>query len=194
MVEFADNNNVSSSSGMTPFYLNKGFHPRMSFSPNTISYASTRERLLITKAEDIVKRMKEMLKHGRSQLTEAQEKMKTQADKHRTDVEFKVGDKVWVSFKDIQTSRPSHTLENKLFDSYKVVEKVGTSYRLELPVSMKRTNFFHPSKLHRDPNDPLPEQHIPSPNSVIIDEGDEWELNDILASRRYRGSLQYKCK
>ena len=94
MIEFADNNNVSFSSNMTSFYLNKGFHSRMSFSLDTIFYASTRERLLITKAEDIVKRMKQMLKHDLSQLIEAQEKMKTQADKHRIDVEFKVGDKV----------------------------------------------------------------------------------------------------
>ena len=194
MIEFADNNNVSSSSSMTSFYLNKNFHLRMSFSPDTIFYASTRKRLLITKAENIVKRMKEMLKHGRSQLIETQKKMKTQADKHRTDVEFKVDDKVWISFKNIQTSRSSHTLENKLFDSYKIVEKVETSYRLKLSISMKRTNSFHSSKLHRDSNDSLFEQHISSSNSVIINEDDEWELNDILASRRYRDSLQYKCK
>ena len=166
----------------------------MSFSLDTIFYASTRKRLLITKAENIAKRMKQMLKHDRFQLIEIQKKMKTQADKHRTDVEFKVDDKVWISFKNIQTSRSSHTLENKLFDSYKVVEKVETSYRLKLPISMKRTNSFHSSKLHRDPNDSLSGQHISSSNSVIIDEGDEWKLDDILASRRYRDSLQYKCK
>ena len=65
MVEFVDNNNVSFSSSMTLFYLNKSFHFRMSFSLDTIFYASTRKRLLITKTENIVKRMKQMLKHDR---------------------------------------------------------------------------------------------------------------------------------
>ena len=194
MVKFADNNNVSSSSSMTPFYLNKGFHPRMSFSPDTTSYASTRERLLVTKAEDIAKRMEEILDQGRSRLIGAQNKMKTQADKHRTDVRFKIGDKVWVSSKDIQTSRPSQTLEDKLLGPYKIIGRVGTSYRLELPLSMKRTNSFHTSKLYLDTDDPLPGQHVSPPRPVIIDEEEEWELDDILASRRHRGRLQYKCK
>jgi len=194
MIEFSDNNNVSSASNLSPFYLNKGFHPRMSFSPDTTSYNSTRERLLITKAEDITKRMEEMLEYGRSQLLESQTKMKAQADKSRTDVEFNIGDKVWVSSKDIQTARPSQTLEDKLFGPYRIIKKVGTSYRLELPSSMKRTSSFHASKLHLDPNDPLPGQYIPPPNPVEIDGDNEWELDDILASRRYYGRLQYKCK
>lgn len=48
MVEFAD---------LPPFYLNKGFHPRMSFAPNTATY----ERLLAMKADDIAEHMEELL-------------------------------------------------------------------------------------------------------------------------------------
>lgn len=194
MVAFADNNNVSSSFNLSPFYFNKGFHPRMSFSPDSTSYSSTRERLLVTKAEDITKRMDEMLQYGRTQLVDAQAKMKTQIDKSRTDIAFNIGDKVWVSSKDIQTTRPSQTLEDKMFGPYKIVKKVGTSYRLELPSSMKRTNSFHACKMHLDPDDPLLGQHIPPPRPVEVDGEDEWELDDILASRRYYGRLQYKCK
>lgn len=194
MVEFADNNNVSSASTISPFYFNKGFHPRMSFSPDSTSYEATRERLLVTKAEDITQRMEEMLHYGRAQLVEAQAKMKDQADKHRTDITFNIGDKVWVSSKDIQTTRPSHTLEDKMLGPYKIIKKVGTSYRLELPSSMKRTNSFYASKLHLDPEDPLPGQLVEPPKPVEVEGEDEWELDDILASRRYRGRLQYKCK
>lgn len=52
---------------------------------------------------------------------------------------------------------------------YKIIENVGTSYRLELPVSMKRTNVFHPSMLRPCAEDPLPGQQIPPPNPVIVD-------------------------
>lgn len=193
MVEFSDNNNTSSASSMTPFYLNKGFHPRMSFAPDTSSYESTRERLQAARADDIAKRMEEMLEFGRSRLVESQKTMKDQADKHRRDVSYNIGDKVWVSSKDIKT-RPSQTLEDKMFGPYRIIGRVGTSYRLELPTTFKRTNTFHPSKLRLDPDDPLPGQHPPPPRPVEVEGEDEWELDDILQSRRYRGRLQYKVK
>ena len=33
IAEFADNDAVSNATGMTPFFANTGFHPRMYFSP-----------------------------------------------------------------------------------------------------------------------------------------------------------------
>ena len=42
MVEFSDNNNSSSITKLTLFYLNKGFYPRMSFNPNSTLYKITR--------------------------------------------------------------------------------------------------------------------------------------------------------
>jgi len=76
MAEFADNNNVAAATDMTPFYMNKGFHPRMSFSPNTIAYHSTRERLLVTSIEDITARMEEILQYRRTKMQDAQDQMK----------------------------------------------------------------------------------------------------------------------
>lgn len=45
MIEFSDNNNIASATSITPFYLNKGFYPRISFDPDTSDYETTRERL-----------------------------------------------------------------------------------------------------------------------------------------------------
>jgi hypothetical protein len=196
MVEFSDNNNTSSATSISPFYLNKGFHPRMSFGPNTATYESTRERLLALKADDIAKRMEELLSFGRAQLTEAQAKMKNQADQHRKDVSYEVGQSVWVSSKHIKTARPSETLEDKMLGPYKIIAKIGASYRLELPVTMKRTNVFHPSMLRPCAEDPLPGQRIPPPNPVTVNDQEEWVVDDILASRRESRTkrLQYKVK
>ncbi len=90
MAEFADNNNVATATDITPFYMNKGFHPRMSFSPNTTAYHSTRERLLVTSTEHITARIEEILQYRRTKMQDAQDQMKVQADKHRTDTEFTV--------------------------------------------------------------------------------------------------------
>ena len=64
IVEFSNNNNTSSATGIIPFYLNKGFHLRMSFDPDTINYESTRDRLIAAEAQDITERMKELLEFG----------------------------------------------------------------------------------------------------------------------------------
>ena len=120
--------------------------------------------------------------------------MKVQADKHRTDTEFTVGQQVWVSSRDIKTTRPSRTLEDKLFGPYEIIKKVGTSYRLKLPKSFRQSTSFHPSKLYLDPNNPLPGQRLPPPQPVVLDNTDEWELDDIVDSRVRHGKLQYKCQ
>ncbi len=148
--------NTSSTSSMTPFYVNKGFHPRMSFGPDTSSYSSTRTRLEASKAEDISQRMQELLDYGKSNLKVTQEQMKDQVDKHRRDISYNVGDMVWVSSKDMKTGRPSKSLEDRMLGPYKIIKKIGTSYRLELPLSMKRSKGFHVSKLRPSANDPLP--------------------------------------
>ncbi len=57
MAEFADNDVVSSSTGVTPFYANKEFHLRMRFSSDSKSYESTRKRLDAAKAENIAGNM-----------------------------------------------------------------------------------------------------------------------------------------
>jgi len=85
----------------------------MSFSPHSTSYESTRERLQVTIAEDISKRIKELLEFGRDKLVQAQRAMKDQADKYRSNITFDIGDKVYISSKNIKTMRPSKTLEDK---------------------------------------------------------------------------------
>ncbi len=73
IAEFADNNNVATTTNITPFYINKGFYPRILFSPNTRVYYSIRERLLVTSIEDITTRIKEILQYRRMKIQDAQD-------------------------------------------------------------------------------------------------------------------------
>ena len=52
-MKFVDNNEVSTSIGVTPFYANKGFYLYISFSKDLTIYNSTRKRLDATKVENI---------------------------------------------------------------------------------------------------------------------------------------------
>ena len=94
MVEFSDNNNVASATQMSPFYMNKGFHPRMSFAPDTTNYETTRERLQSRTAADIAVRMEEIANFGRAAIAASQARMELQANKHRQESLFKEGDLV----------------------------------------------------------------------------------------------------
>ena len=194
MMEFSDNNNTSASLGLTPFYFNHGFHPRMSFSPDCNSYETTRERLQATKAEDITKRMEELLEYGRKQLQKSQLSMEAQANMHRKDVTYKEGDQVWLSSQNIKTTRPSKGLEDRQLGPYKVIKKVGSSYRLKMPSGWRGETVFHTKLLRPYANDPLPGQATPPPKAFHFPKGDEYEVDDILGSRRYYGKLQYKVK
>jgi len=92
MMKFSDNFNIFSITSMTFFYFNKEFHSRMSFDSDTIDYETTRERLEVRKADDIVIRMKELLNFGRQQLKKTKLIIEVQINKHRRNVIYEVDD------------------------------------------------------------------------------------------------------
>lgn len=194
MAEFADNNATASATGVSPFYANKGFHPRMSFSSDDTSYASTRQRLDALRAQDITTKMEEILIYIRHNMEDTREVMARQANKHRTEASFNPGDMVFLSTKNITTIRPSRKLDDKRVGPFKVLDKVGTAYRLELPTTIKRHNVFHPSLLTLASTNPLQGQHNPPPEPVITKDDEQWVVEDILDSKRVYGRLKYRVK
>ncbi len=58
MIEFVNNNAISSSIEQSTFFLNKNFHSHMSFNLNSIKYEITQARIEADKAENIFKHMK----------------------------------------------------------------------------------------------------------------------------------------
>ncbi len=77
---------------MTFFYFNKEFHLRMSFDSDTTDYETTRKRLEVRKADDIVIQMKELLNFDHQQLKKTKLIIEVQINKHRRDVIYEVDD------------------------------------------------------------------------------------------------------
>ena len=196
MAEFAANANPSSTTKIPPFQATRGYVPRMSFDPVDLSEESTRERLANSKARSIATDMEEVWKFVRTEMARSQEKYTKAADQHRKSVEYKVGDSVWLSTKNIKTKRPSKKLDHKMVGPFKIKALVGSSCRLELPTSMKIHDVFHPSLLRKASEDPLPGQHNDPAPPIIVDDEEEWEVDDILDARKVgRGrKVQFRVK
>jgi hypothetical protein len=75
------------------------------------------------------------------------------------------------------------------------VGNVGThAYRLKFPRSIKRHPVVHVSEIEPAGNDPLPGQIHKPPPPVVIDGEEEWEVEEVVDSRRRYRKLEYKVK
>ncbi len=195
MMKFSDNFNIFSITLMTFFYFNKEFHLRMSFDSDTTDYETTRERLEARKADDIVIQMKELLSFDHQQLKKMKLIIEVQINKHRRNVTYEVDNWVWLSFRNVKTTRLCKDLKDKQLNLYQITAKIDIFYHLCLSVSMKHLHLIFSSKLLRSySEDSLSEQHSESLRSIIIEDDEHWKIDDILNFRRYQGRIQYKVK
>jgi phosphoribosyl-ATP pyrophosphohydrolase len=143
---------------MTPFFLNKGFHPRMSFDVDLTKSISSRERLQMKKARDITAHMQKALKIARKALQNVREAIIKSADKKRKEIVYNPGDLIFLSSRNIKTVRPLKKLDNKMLRPFKILKTVKTFYRLQLPITIRIHDIFHRSLLRKAAEDSLPEQ------------------------------------
>ncbi len=195
MIKFSDNFNIFSITSMISFYFNKEFHSWISFDSDTTDYETTCEWLEARKANDIVIQIKELLSFNYQQLKKTKLIIEVQINKHKRDIIYEVDDWIWLSFRNLKTTRFCKDLKDKQLNLYQITVKVEIFYRLHLSVSMKHLHSMFSSKLLRSySRNSLSEQHSESLRSIIIEDDEHWEINDILNFRRYQDRIQYKVK
>jgi hypothetical protein len=139
--------------------------------------------------------MHKIWEFARSNIFSSQRRQKAQADKHRREVDFDVGDEVLVSNRSWDTGRPSRKLDHQAAGPYRIVEKVGNSFKLDLLEGMNVHPVFSPDKLRLASHSrPLPGQIVDPPPPVIIDGEQEWEVDEILDSRIRWKKLYYRVQ
>ena len=129
MAEFSSNSNTSATTKMAPFLASCGYIPCMSFDPVDLTALSTREKLANARAKSIARRMQEVWEFTRDEIAKFQQAQVKAANRHKKpSTDYRVGDLVWLSTKNIHTERPSKKLDHKKIGPYKVIELVGSSY------------------------------------------------------------------
>src|SRR5246127_1243018 len=107
------------------------------------------------------------------------------------------GDKVWLEAKNLKTTHPTTKLRPLRYGLFEIVEALSqVTYRLQLPEQWQIHNVFHASLLH--PYKEMEEHgpNFPEPSPDLIEGKQEWEVDQVLASRRYgrKKALQYLLK
>jgi len=173
MIEFVDNNVLSSAIFLTFFFMNKNFHPRMSFDLDIIEYESIRERLQVARIEDIFDHMNKTLIFAREALTKTREQMMNQANKHRKKINYKIESKMFLNERNIITARLFKKLNDKMLDSFQITDSVDSFYKLKLSETMHIHDVFHSELLRSVVDDSLSDQKNEFLKSIVVNDEDE---------------------
>ncbi|XP_071933216.1 uncharacterized protein [Coffea arabica] len=130
--------------------------------------------------EEAVKKVKII----RQRILTAQSRQKNYANHRRKDLEFEIGDMVFLkvtSLRGTVAARKRKKLKPRYIGPYKIQRRVGTvAYQLELPASMSRIhNVFHVSLLKKYRPDPT---HILHTENVELDESLTYEKQPLARS------------
>jgi hypothetical protein len=209
-VEIAYNNSKQSSTGFTPYYLNYGQHPFFPLSllnPSNFDHSSGQTLHSGSNAavEELLVKLNDDLVVAEQHVKQAQENQQRHANQHRVDIEYEVGQLVWLSTSDLRLRmKITPKLSQRWIGPFPVKRKLSPlTYELELPPTFSIHPVFHISKLrlHRssDRFDPhRPSLTAPRPPPAIIEEHEEYEVEAIREhrERRWRGTLhkQYLVK
>ncbi len=194
MIEFVDNNVLSSVISLIFFFMNKSFYSCMSFDSDIIKYESIRERLQIAWVKDIFNHMNKTLIFAREALIKTREQMMNQTNKHRKKINYEIESKMFLNEWNIITARSFKKLNDKMLNSFQIIDSVDSFYKLKLSETMHIHDVFHSELLHSVVNDSLSDQKNESSKSIVINDEDEWKINDILNFQWYWRRLQYRVK
>ena len=147
LMEFAYNNNFQSSIGMTPYEALYGRKCRTS-----VCWTELNKHKMI--GHDIVKDTVEKVKVIQQTLKEASDRQKSYVGLKRRDIEYDVGDKVFLKvslWRKILLFGQKGKLSPRFIGPYEILERVGhVAHRLALPPKLAKLHYvFHVSMLRR---------------------------------------------
>jgi len=190
LAEFAYNNAPSATTGVSPFFANKGYHPNLSVYPER-DIASSRACNFVVDLDELQSTLKE-------EIAKAQRYYQPSAYSHRQQPsDFQIRQSVFVRSQYFRTTRPSKKLSERYLGPYKIIAQPSPqSFTLQLPETMRAVHpVFHISMLEPATPNTFQQHSEPPPAPVIIDGELEYEISKIVDSkidRRRACKLLYK--
>lgn len=187
LAEFAYNNSYQSSIQMAPYEALYGCKCR-----TPLCWSELKESKIV--GPELVLEAEEKVRIIRDRLKAAFDRQKSYADLKRKDIEFSVGDKVFLKvspWKKVLRFGKKGKLSPRFIGPYEILERVGpVAYRLALPPDLEKIhNVFHISMLRRYRSDP---SHIISPESIEIQPDLTYEDEPVQILAREVKELQNK--
>ncbi|KAL4038317.1 hypothetical protein IC575_001931 [Cucumis melo] len=156
LMEFAYNNSYQATIGMAPF---EALYEKCCRSPVCLGEVGE-QRLM---GPELVQSTNEAIQKIRSRMHTAQSRQKSYADVRRKDLEFEVGDKVFLKvapMRGVVRFERRGKLSPCFVGPFEILERIGpVAYRLALPTSLSTVHdVFHISMLRK---------YVPDPSHVV---------------------------
>ena len=139
--------------------------------------------------------MKTIHEEAEAAVSKARDDMQRYADLNRGQAPiYKVGDKVWLSAKDLKLNRPARKLSERQLGPFEIIKVVSpNAMKLKLPASYKIHNVINVSRL-RLYKEPTAGQRVMPSEPVEVEGQPEYEVEEVLDSRLKKGKLEYLVK
>src|SRR3979490_2428115 len=179
------NNAPSATTGILPFFANKGYHLNLTIHPE--------RDLASSRAQDFVVDLDKLHQELCQAILNAQQAYQISANTKQIPApDFKVGNLAFVKAQFFRTTRPTKKLAEKFLGPFEIIAHPGThSVTLKLPDYMKVVHpIFHVSMLKPTSPNTIPNWTQPPPPAVIIDGEPEFEVTEVLDSKidnRHKG-------
>ena len=187
LAQFAYNNSRNHTTRMSPNRLLHGFDCDI-----RIDVADNVTERRIPAAKDRVEKLHQLRQSLRERLTEAQDRMAKYYNANHVPKQFKVGDFVKLSTKNLKLKY--RKVSPRWIGPFRVLERIGgQAYRLALPAQYARLHDVFPVQLlenyrRRKDDDGL----MAMPD--LEDPQDEFEVEEVLDKRRIKDTIHYLVK